>query len=174
MFDGLTIGGAISGLQTAAEVLKTLVGLSDARKIEAEIAKLTPIIIASQKDALAAYKEQLALLEEVGRLKARVMQLEGKSSELERYKRTDMGGGTFAYTLKDGVKPGEDNHAACAQCYEKGRISTLQRRGTNPFNQVMHRCESCKTMFAFGERQKPTIERGSSLTSARRGSRFGG
>lgn len=173
MFDGLTIGGAVSGLQTAAEMLKGLVGLRDARLIEAEIAKLNTVVIAAQQSALAAQKEQFTLLEDIRQLRARVVQLEGKGGEMERYKRTDMGGGTFAYTLKDGVKPGEDNHAACATCFEKGHISTLQRVGPNAFKQEMHRCGSCKQTVPFGERQKPTIERGSSLMSARRGNRFG-
>lgn len=157
MFDGLTIGGAIAGLKTAGEILKGLLSLRDTRMIEAEIAKLTPIILSAQKDALSAYQEQLALLDQVCQLKARVVELEGKGSQTERYKRTNMGGGGIAYTLKDGVEEGEADHAACANCYEKGHVSTLQSVGKSARSQDMYKCPSCKETFKFGVPQEPGV-----------------
>jgi len=155
MLDGLTIGGAISGLKSAGDIVTAALKLRDAALLQEKIIELNGVILTAQQNAAAAQKEQLALLDEVRQLKARVMELEGKGSERERYKRTDMGGGTFAYTPKDGVEKGEAAHALCANCYEKGHLATLQRAGTSARKQEVYKCMSCESTFHFGEPQQP-------------------
>jgi hypothetical protein len=166
----MSISAVLSSLESAVKLGKELLELRDQASCQKAVIELNQIILSAQDSAISANKERLDLQEENAQLKKRIAEFEGKADERSRYQRTDMGGRTFAYTLKDGPA----DHALCANCFEQGHSSTLQMVGESSRGQRIAKCPSCKTAFGFGtpERREPNVVRGSTWT--KRPSRFGG
>jgi hypothetical protein len=102
-------------------------------------------VIELQEKILSAQSEQAELIELAGKLKSRVAELEAWDTDKKRYRLADLGAGTSAYTLKEGMENGEPPHHLCATCYNEGHKSIMQTETRNPGRckvLVCHRCGS--------------------------------
>jgi rubrerythrin len=116
----------MSPLNAAGHGIEKLIKTRDFVKFGDELRKLHAEILAAQRGAMTAQTNEVALLEEVGKLKKRVAELEAWDSERRRYERRNVGLGAFAYVLKKTERNKEEPHWACTNCYEHGKIITLQ------------------------------------------------
>ena len=130
------IFGGISALKTAFDMAKGL------ENIHETVAR-DRATIDLQKGILAAQREQVALVDAIGSLKARVAELEAWGADKQRYQATDIGRGLTAYTLKPGMENGENPHKLCANCYNRGVKSVLQPEIRNPGMCNVLVCHEC-------------------------------
>lgn len=137
------IAAAASSIKTAFDMSKALLEIRDGTIAQERIIELNRVILAAQSDAMAAQLAHAALLDEVRGLKEEITRVKAWDAEKEKYKLTDIGDGRFAYALKEEMTPGEPPHLICANCYEDGRKSILQRETRFPGRVEVHRCPGC-------------------------------
>jgi hypothetical protein len=105
-------------------------------------------ILAAQQGALAANILQAQMAEKIGQLEKEVASLKAWATEKERYELKDIGLGTIAYLVKEGVRGTEPVHQICAACYQHGKKSILQPRDIG-MDRLLN-CPECNTQFKIG------------------------
>lgn len=158
MVDIASITAAVTGLKTAADIAKSMIGLKTESEIRAKVIELQSVILAAQSSALAANSDQFALLERARELEGELASVKAWESEKQRYKLRDFGGGTFAYVLDPERSEGEPPHRLCAACFHKEEKSILQFQYESGTSQDKYLCTACKAEYFFGVRQddRPT------------------
>jgi hypothetical protein len=129
--------GGLSAIKTALDIVKGFKNLGDTAARNRAVVELT-------EKLLAAQKEQATLIETIGDLKKRVVQLETWEAEKKRYKLTDLGDGTFAYALKASMTDGEAAHYLCTGCYHQSKKAILSHTQT-PGGAHLLSCPQCGT-----------------------------
>jgi hypothetical protein len=137
----------LSAIKTAFDIAKGLKDIDTAASRNAAVIEL-------QEKILAAREAQTALLDRIGELEKEMARFETWEAEKKRYKLTDFGAGTFAYSLKPEEANGEPPHRICAACYQKNRKSILQF-AHHSVGQDYFDCPECKTKQAFGIYSRP-------------------
>jgi Zn finger protein HypA/HybF involved in hydrogenase expression len=89
-------------------------------------------IIELQEKILAARESQTTLLERIGKLEKEVANFKTWETEKKKYEMKLLSPGSVAYALKEQVQGTEPDHYICANCYEDGKKSFLQRKPANP------------------------------------------
>jgi Zn finger protein HypA/HybF involved in hydrogenase expression len=89
-------------------------------------------IIELQEKILAAREAQTALLERISDLEKEVANFKTWDAEKQKYEMKVISPGSFVYALKEQIKGTEPPHYICANCYEDGNKSFLQRKPANP------------------------------------------
>ena len=131
-------------MSAASEGVQKLIEVRDLIKFGDALGKLQAQILSAQQGALAAYTRETALLEEIGALKERVTELEAWERDKARYERRNVGFIAFAYVLKKPERGSEIPHWACTNCYENGKIVTLQYGRLKDRGPPVWRCPACK------------------------------
>lgn len=148
-----SIQAAIGGLQAAADIAKTMIGMRDAALIQSKTIELQSAILAAQSSALTAQSEQFSLIDRIRDLEENVRRMEAWETEKTRYELTDLGDGQFAYALKEGTQPTEPSHNICANCYNRAEKSILQFESRNPGRHKVLVCHHCGAeIFMTGSR----------------------
>jgi len=166
-FVGLSAGGrnmvaevfaGLSAIKTAFDIAKGLKDIDDAARRNAAVIEL-------QEKILFAQAAQLELVETIGELKKRVVELEAWDADKKRYELKDIWNGSLAYAIKESMRGSEPPHNICANCYERGHKRYLQPRVTGFGRELF--CSECNTAIFIGSvaihddilewsRQKPT------------------
>lgn len=144
MVDVATISGAVSSLQTAAQIAKSLIGLRDTAMIQGKVIELQSAILAAQSSALTAQSEQSTLIERIRELEKKIADLEAWETEKERYALREISPGAIAYLVKASAQGSEPVHAICTNCYQHGRKSILQWFVGGFGTDATFDCPSCK------------------------------
>jgi len=143
----LAIGAAIASLKAAGDMAGGFLKLRDIAQVQGKVIELQSVILSAQQGALASQGEQLALLDEKRGLEKKIADLEAWDRQKERYQLSEVGRGTLAYTLKPEAQPSEPPHMACANCFDHGRRSILQRQRTNVTGHT-YGCPACGAEIA--------------------------
>lgn len=138
----LAIGAAIASLKAAGDMAGGFLKLRDIAQVQGKVIELQSVILTAQQGALASQSEQLSLLDEKRGLEKKIADLEAWDRQKERYELSEVGRGALAYTLKVDAKPPEPQHMACANCFDHGRRSILQRHRSNTVEHSF-KCPSC-------------------------------
>jgi hypothetical protein len=109
----------ISALKAAFDMAKALKDIDNAATRNAAVIEL-------QEKILTAQEHQSALIQHVRNLEKEVADFKAWDAEKARYERKNVGYGAFAYMLKPDARGTETPHWACTNCYENGKIKTLQ------------------------------------------------
>lgn len=134
----------ISPLNAAGESLQKLIEVRDLAKFGDTFRKMHEEVLAAMQGAIAAQTREAALLERVGQLEKEIVRFETWEREKNRYERRNVGFGAFAYVLKKAERGTEAPHWACTNCYEHGKIITLQYGRLKDRGPAVWRCPSCK------------------------------
>jgi hypothetical protein len=146
MVDVSAIAGTVSALKGAMDISKAMVGLHDAKVVDAKVIELNRAILEAQSHALAANDERAALIEQVHDLQKEVADLKAWGAEKQNYELKAVCPGSFAYVPKPSAQSTEPIHWLCPTCYTTAKKSFLQRTG--PFSGVSvvkYKCFSCNT-----------------------------
>ena len=143
--DAQTIGGALTGIKSALDIVKAIVGLRDGEAIRAKAIELQAVILDTLEKGIAAREAQAAQLDRVRELEEEVGNLKAWNREKDRYELLDLYRGLFSYVPKVGEERGEPPHALCANCYQCGIKSLLQTNGQNSVHEHSWDCPACKT-----------------------------
>ena len=109
------LGETVATLSAFKSMLDIAKGLKDLEDVAARNA----VAIELQEKILAAREAQTALLDRIGELEKEKARFETWEAEKKRYKLTDFGAGTFAYSLKPEEANGEPPHRICADVIRK-------------------------------------------------------
>lgn len=158
MIDPSSIPVILNSLTAAKEVVQTMLSIRDQSEMQAKVIEFQSKIMDAQSAAMNAQQERQAFLDEIKKLKTELEKHITWENEKARYRLTNFGGETFAYLLKEDMSNGEPNHRLCANCFEVGKKSVLQRQGKNAFSQDMYMCPACNIDYSFGEENHAPIE----------------
>jgi hypothetical protein len=145
MPDMSLIAGTVSSLKLAHDMPKALVTIRDATMLNEKVIELQRVILAAQSDALAAQSDQFSLLDRIRDLEKEIADLKAWDAEKQRYELKGLGFGTFVYVVKLAVQGGEPMHCICANCYEDGKKSILQRTSQFEAGCSIWFCNDCKS-----------------------------
>jgi hypothetical protein len=143
MVDVTAIAGTVSALKGATDIAKAMVGLRDAKVLQAKVLELNAKILEAQSSAFVANEERSALIERVRELEEEMARLKAWGAEKERYELKELRRGLFAYILKEGKEEREPPHALCATCYQRGIKSFLQTSGDQMVHDHSWKCPTC-------------------------------
>jgi len=143
MVDVTAIAGTVSALKGATDIAKAMVGLRDAKVLQAKVLELNAKILEAQSSAFLANEERSALIRRVRELEEEVTRLKAWGAEKARYELKELRRGLFAYILKEGKEEGEPPHALCAKCYQRGVKSFLQTSGHHMVHDHSWSCPEC-------------------------------
>jgi hypothetical protein len=151
MIDMGSIQAALGSLKAAGDIAKSLMDLKTTAEIQSKVIELQREILSAQSSAISAQMDQSSLLQEKRELEVKMASMEAWEAEAKRYKLTDYGGGTFAYTLKEGMENGEPSHAVCPTCYQKRRKSIFQNTGDDGVGRSVMNCPTCDKNYHLGK-----------------------
>jgi len=143
MPDITSIGAALTGLKTAADIAKTLIDMKATAETQGKVIELQSVILAAQSSALDAQAAQSELLKQKRAAEEEVTRMKAWEAERQRYELHEPRQGTFTYRLKDGVEPPEPTHQICAHCYQSGQKSLLQSQQRMPGRSEVLMCPGC-------------------------------
>ncbi len=118
---------ALSSLNTALSISKTLIGINDKTKAQEQLVEFNRVIIDAQNQIISARNEHSSMASKIGKLEKECMRLKDWSAERERYIRKQIAPGVFAYIENNFVGHFQDAHKYCCNCFDKTIQSTLQQ-----------------------------------------------
>jgi hypothetical protein len=133
----------VSAFKTLLDMLKSVKEMDDAARRNAAVIEIQEKVLEIQEKVLAGQSEQAELIDLVGKQRTRIAQLEAWDVDKERYVLTELGGGHFAYALKDSMAKGDPPHHLCAQCYTDNIKSILQSEDRQPGRCSVLTCHRC-------------------------------
>jgi hypothetical protein len=131
----------LNAIKTAFDLAKGLKDIDDATRRNAAVIEL-------QEKILVALAAQAELVETIGELKKRVVELEAWDTDKKRYELKDIWQGSLAYVVKESMSGSETPHNICANCYERGHKRYLQPRVTGFGRELF--CSECNTAIISG------------------------
>jgi len=141
MSDPLTVGSALGAAKTAFDLTKAFVDVRDAAKVQAVKFELLGLLLQAQET-------EAALVAEKRELEQRLRDMEHWEAERARYQLAEVGRGTYAYLLKAEAQGSDPQHMACANCFQQGRISPLQRHPSSVDGRPAFDCNACKARIS--------------------------
>ncbi|NJL07581.1 MAG: hypothetical protein HC900_04445 [Methylacidiphilales bacterium] len=143
MVDLAAIIAGAGSLKSAMEIAGSLLKMRDRVMVDNALAELMSKLVSAQV-------EQLALVEKIREMDARLNEIDTWNETRDRYYLRDFGGNTFAYELKREFADSEPIHRICPNCYSLKRVSVLQFRLTTGTQQQRWDCPACEKQFFFG------------------------
>jgi hypothetical protein len=144
------IQAATGSLKSAGEIVKAMIGMKITAEVQAKIIELQTVIMSAQSGAMDAQASQMELLQRVRELEGELVKLKDWEAEKERYEPQTFRPGVVVPALKqEAMKPGEQPHLLCPECYERGRKSIFQPTPETKLRYRVHKCPACKTELAF-------------------------
>lgn len=147
------LDGIMSPLNAAGQTIEKLIETRDFVKFGDELRKLYADILSAQRSAMTAQASEATLLEEVGKLKKRVTDLEGWEAEKQRYELVAIAPNVVAYAIKANARGNEPPHYICANCYNVGRKSFLNQTVRGQYLD-RYQCKTCDEVLS-DERPRP-------------------
>jgi hypothetical protein len=147
------IASALSSLKAAKDIAEAMVSLRDTAAFQTKLIEFQGKLIDANNAAFSAQEERTALLERIRDLEKQVADLKAWRTEKQQYELKDIYEGiSFAYVLKPHAQDTERPHWLCANCYNNGKKSILQRgqKKMDPAGRLPGwDCPSCKTTIFF-------------------------
>jgi hypothetical protein len=131
-----------SAAKAAFDIAKGLKDLDDRTRRNAAVLEL-------QEQILAAQAEQASAIARIRHLEKQVADFEAWDTE-KRYELKNIGHSCFVRMLKPEARGGEPPHFVCANCYDQGRISVIQRGFPRPEARAGYFCPMCRTEISPG------------------------
>jgi hypothetical protein len=142
------IAAAITGLRSALDITKAMVGLRDAEAFRAKSIELQGVVLEAFEKAIEAREAYAMQANRISALEAEVTQLKAWGAEKERYELKSIGPGAVAYILKPDARGTENPHWLCPNCFTKGKKAFLQSANKLERARLLVACNECDTSVA--------------------------
>jgi hypothetical protein len=139
------IAAAVTGIRSALDITKAMVGLRDAEAFRAKSIELQSVVLEALDKAIEARESYSAQTDRIRALETEVARLKEWDAEKQRYELKSIGAGAVAYILKPDARGTETPHWLCANCFAKGQKSFLQNTGRIERARLVVGCNSCGT-----------------------------
>lgn len=126
------ISAGLGSLKAAKDIIQGLNAANTEAAINGVKIELQGLILDAQQGLFAAQEAQTTASRRIADLEQEIVRLKDWSAERERYQLVDVGRGAMAYVPKPGMEDGQPPHWLCANCFNQGRNSYLQFKGTEP------------------------------------------
>lgn len=148
------IAAAITGIRSALDLTKAMIGLRDAEAFRAKSIELQGIIMDAYEKGIEAREAYTIQLDEIRALKTEVADLKAWGSEKEKYELKPNFGGAVAFMLKPEARGTEPPHWLCPQCYSNGKKGFLVPADHSGGIHRTYTCLECKTArYMYGKPQ---------------------
>ncbi|MGD0419802.1 MAG: hypothetical protein ABSA68_09550 [Xanthobacteraceae bacterium] len=138
------IAAAVTGIRSALDIAKAMVGLRDAEAFRAKSIELQSIVLEALNKAIEARESYAAQADRVRALEAEVADLKAWGGEKEKYELKPNFGGGVAYMLKPDARGTEPPHWLCPQCYANGKKGFLLPADHTGGIHRTYTCSECK------------------------------
>lgn len=154
MVDIAAISGAMTALNSAMDIAKSIKSAADAAKINSLVIDLQSTIMQAQGEAMKAQQAQSTQVDQIRKLEEEVARLKAWDAEKEDYELKEVWRGAFAYMLKPDMRGSKPPHWLCQHCYENGKKSLMQHQGAVPTTASgsLFKCPTCNAAFAVDRR----------------------
>lgn len=149
MPDLLALGQGLEALKAAADILKAMIGVRDARKLAENAVELQRQIANLQIALNSALTEQAALIQTIHDLEESSVRMKQWQREKNKYQLTEIAPHRYAYAIKENRRGAEPVHWICAACYQDSRKSVLQGFQSGMSGWIFT-CSSCKAEIRTG------------------------
>jgi len=153
MVTGTEIMGAYQGLKAAFGIVEGINATAKEAAINEVKVNLTRHILDAQSTLLSANEAQLAVVQRIADLEQEIMRLKDWSAERESYQLVSIARIAFAYMPKSGMENGQPAHWLCTNCFDHGRKSFMQHKGS--MTETLYCCNACKAEFRVPNRSHP-------------------
>jgi len=144
------IAAAVTGLRSALDVTKAMIGLRDAEAFRTKSIELQGIILEALEKGIEAREAYATQLDRVRALEAEVAKLKEWDAEKNHYKLKAVGiGGSLAYMLKPEMRGTEPPHWLCPDCFAQRKKTFFQAQGTKGAYRI-YACAGCKSQIFAG------------------------
>jgi len=140
--DMAAIGSAVGSLKAAGDIAYAMLKLHDAKALQEKTIELNSVIIAAQRDAMAAHTAQTDLVAEIRDLKEEITRMKNWEADKARYELADIGAGIVALAIKKAERGSEPFHRICADCATNGKKFYLQPVLSGPYYEK-YKCHGC-------------------------------
>jgi hypothetical protein len=144
------IAAAVTGIRSALDIAKAMVGLRDAEAFRSKSIELQTVILESLDKAIEARESYAAQLDQIRALEAEVARLKAWDAEKQSYELKGIGSGSVAYMLKPEARGSEPPHWLCPTCFAQGKKAFLQSTGALERRAWIYRCQGCDHRVAAG------------------------
>lgn len=144
------ITGAVTAFNAMRQIASAMIDVRDSNKLAGLQAELLKEITNAQQALIISHERSMTYLEERDALKARVVTLEKKAAERERYVLHEIRAGAFVYKLARGVSVSRPAHYLCQPCYDKGIKAVLERMDLHLIGPVQV-CPVCDRQISLGD-----------------------
>jgi len=152
------LGAAIQGMKVLYEIIKANKGLINYNELVSAVAEVNGKLIEAQTATFASHEKQTFLAERVRELEKKIMEIENRESELQKYEPHEFPSGTRALALKPEMQQTEPLHYLCEPCASKGQIFRMQPDGFHDGKGLFLRCHSCNHLIPITA-MSPALER---------------
>lgn len=118
---------ALSSLNTALTIGKAFVNIRGSAKGQESLKEFNNAIIKAQQQIISAQNEQSMMSAKVNELEQECIRLKNWDAERQKYVRTEIAIGVFAYIEKDFMGDLQSAHKYCCNCFYEYKKSTLQQ-----------------------------------------------
>lgn len=156
------IAAGISGLKSAADLVKTLQATATQATVNEVKIGLQQHIMEAQTALFAAQQAETATTGRIRDLEQQIVEFKDWSRDAERYELKAIDRGCFAYMPKAGVENGEPPHWLCANCFNRRHKSFLQFKGQDQdrpgvrASTSTYGCDTCKATLKVNYTRKPS------------------
>jgi hypothetical protein len=137
------IAAAITGLRSALDITKAMVGLRDAEAFRTKSIELQSIIMDAYDKGITAREAQSEQLNRIGTLEAEVARLKNWDAEKDNYELKKCGEGSVAFMLKPNMRGSEPPHWLCPNCFSNRKKSFLNSTGASQQRGWVYKCSVC-------------------------------
>ncbi len=148
------ISAGLSSLKAATDIVKGLNAAKTDAAINSVKIELQTLILDAHHGLFAAQDAQAASGRRITELEQEIVRLKDWSAEKERYQLINMRQGSVAYAQKPTVENRQVPHWLCANCFEHGRKSFMQKQGEiGP--SAIYKCGSCSSTMNVDRSERP-------------------
>lgn len=164
------LAAALASLKAAKDVAEAMLSVSETTDLQSRMIEFQSKIIDANNAANEAQYERAALYERIGTLEQEVADLDTWNTEKQNYQLKDVtsGRGGFAYVLKEDADTRDPPHSLCANCFQRGEKSILQRETRNPGRAYVLVCHNCGLDIYISGSWAPEHARANALRQANR------
>lgn len=142
--DMSTIGGALTSINAARDIAKTMIGLRDTELLQAKTIELNGLILEALGKAIEARQMEAAQADQIRALNEEIARLKAWGTEKDRYELKKIDAGFVAYMLKPEERGSEPPHWLCPTCYSNGQKGFMQSQGrTKDDRHISIKCGKC-------------------------------
>jgi len=144
--DAISLQGAITGINSAINIVKTLYGTKQAVDANGPLLELQQQLFTALQGATSGQLEHSGALERIRTLEEKIRSMETWEAEKKRYELKEIQPNRLAYVVKESMRGSEPPHCLCTNCYADNKKSIMQRVMKQPGGVGMQ-CPECKNFL---------------------------